>query len=157
MAPGFGGTYRATVVDDIDPLMQNRLLVLVPDVHGSESAWAMPSLASAAASVPAVGTEVFVPYEHADSDYPVWHTVDSAGVPPAGPYAGMYRATVIDNIDPMQSNRVLIAVPDVGLQSAWANRSTSLSAGSDVPAVGAAVWVQFEHGDPNYPVWVGLA
>ena len=34
MVTGYGGTYRATVVDDADPMQQYRLLVLVPDVHG---------------------------------------------------------------------------------------------------------------------------
>jgi uncharacterized protein involved in type VI secretion and phage assembly len=24
-----------------------------------------------------------------------------------------------------------------------------------VPPVGAGVWVEFEHGDPTYPIWVG--
>ncbi len=24
-----------------------------------------------------------------------------------------------------------------------------------VPPIGAGVWVEFEHGDPNYPLWVG--
>ena len=24
-----------------------------------------------------------------------------------------------------------------------------------VPPIGAGVWVEFEHGDPNYPIWVG--
>jgi hypothetical protein len=24
-----------------------------------------------------------------------------------------------------------------------------------VPAVGAGVWIEFENGDPDYPVWVG--
>jgi hypothetical protein len=24
-----------------------------------------------------------------------------------------------------------------------------------VPPIGAAVWIEFEQGDPNYPVWVG--
>ena len=24
-----------------------------------------------------------------------------------------------------------------------------------VPPVGAGVWVEFEHGDPDYPIWVG--
>ena len=24
-----------------------------------------------------------------------------------------------------------------------------------VPPIGAAVWVEFEHGDPSYPIWTG--
>ena len=24
-----------------------------------------------------------------------------------------------------------------------------------IPAIGSGVWVEFEHGDPDYPIWVG--
>ena len=56
MPTGYGGTYRASVVDNADPMLQNRLLVLVPDVTGSQSAWAMP--ASIGAPAPALSTAV---------------------------------------------------------------------------------------------------
>jgi hypothetical protein len=38
----------------------------------------------------------------------------------------------------------------------WATRSPSLG-GGDVATAGQVVWVQFENGDPSYPVWVGIA
>ena len=159
MPTGYGGTYRASVVDNADPMLQNRLLVVVPDVTGSQSAWAMPSLASGGAPLPAVGDDVHVSYEQGDSEYPVWQSIAAGPAEPApGGYEGMYRATVVDNVDPLRSYRVLVAVPEVaGNESMWAIRSPALADAEGLPPVGVDVWVQFEHGDPGYPVWVGLA
>jgi uncharacterized protein involved in type VI secretion and phage assembly len=81
-----------------------------------------------------------------------------------GKYFGKYRGTVINNIDPNGVGRLLVEVPDVlGLvPSSWAVPCTPLAGPSGppmgvymVPPIGAGVWVEFEQGDPNYPVWVG--
>jgi hypothetical protein len=79
-------------------------------------------------------------------------------------YLGKYRGTVVNNVDPMNRGRLLVQVPDVlGLTpSSWAEACAPLSgpAGSQmgvylVPPIGAGVWVEFEQGDPDYPIWVG--
>jgi Type VI secretion system/phage-baseplate injector OB domain len=79
-------------------------------------------------------------------------------------FLGKYRGTVINNVDPMQLGRLLVEVPDVlGLvPSSWAVPCVPLAGPTGppmgiymVPPVGAGVWVEFEQGDPNYPVWVG--
>ncbi len=76
-------------------------------------------------------------------------------------YYGIYRATVVNNIDPMQIGRIMVLVPDVGgiTPSTWAMPAVPI-AGKQmgtfmVPQVGAGVWVQFEAGDPDRPVWTG--
>jgi uncharacterized protein involved in type VI secretion and phage assembly len=76
-------------------------------------------------------------------------------------YYGKYRATVINNIDPMQLGRIQVMVPDVSalLPTSWAMPCVPI-AGKQmgtymVPQVGAGVWVEFEQGDPDYPIWVG--
>lgn len=76
------------------------------------------------------------------------------------PYFGKFRATVVDNIDPMQLGRVKVTVPDVpGATAPWATPCVPF-AGTNagilaLPPVGAGVWVEFERGDPAYPIWVG--
>ncbi len=69
---------------------------------------------------------------------------------------GLYRAVVLDNLDPLSGMRLKIQCPEaLGLQSAWA--LPCLPPGPAVlPQIGAHVWILFEHGDRNYPVWVGL-
>lgn len=76
-------------------------------------------------------------------------------------YFGVYRATVFNNVDPLQSGRIQVIVPDVSgvIPSTWAMPCvpmTGRQAGIyTVPTIGSGVWVQFEAGDPDYPVWTG--
>ncbi len=76
-------------------------------------------------------------------------------------YYGKYRGTVLNNIDPMQMGRLMAMVPDVlGLTpSTWAMPCVpvaGLQAGVySVPPIGSGVWVEFEQGNPDYPIWVG--
>jgi hypothetical protein len=76
-------------------------------------------------------------------------------------YYGKYRGTVINNFDPMQQGRIQAMVPDVLtlLPSTWALPCAPFAGQQSgffvVPQIGASVWIEFEHGDPNYPIWVG--
>jgi len=76
-------------------------------------------------------------------------------------YYGKYRGMVLNNVDPMQIGRVLVQVPDVlGLAtSSWAMPCVPIAGKMMgtyvVPQVGAGVWVEFEQGDPDHPIWVG--
>jgi hypothetical protein len=76
-------------------------------------------------------------------------------------FYGKYRGTVLSNEDPKKIGRLLVQVPDVfGLAaSTWAMPCvpmTSAQAGMFVlPTRLAGVWVEFEQGNPQYPIWVG--
>jgi uncharacterized protein involved in type VI secretion and phage assembly len=76
-------------------------------------------------------------------------------------FFGKYRGTVINNVDPMQLGRIQALVPDVTgvLPGTWALPCVPMAgpqAGQFVlPPIGAAVWVEFEQGDPDYPIWAG--
>ena len=76
-------------------------------------------------------------------------------------YYGLYRGTVVNNVDPMMLGRLMITVPDVGsaIPSTWAMPCVPM-AGKQmgtflIPQIGSGVWVQYEGGDPDYPVWTG--
>jgi Type VI secretion system/phage-baseplate injector OB domain len=78
-----------------------------------------------------------------------------------GKYFGKYRGTVVNNIDPMQMGRLTVQVPDVKglIPSTWAMPCfpiTGKQMGAYmIPQIGAGVWVEFEQGDPDYPIWSG--
>lgn len=76
-------------------------------------------------------------------------------------YYGKYRGLVVDNLDPMRIGRVVVQCPGVlgEATSSWAMPcvpAAGLQAGVYVvPPVGSQVWVEFEQGDPDYPIWTG--
>jgi hypothetical protein len=76
-------------------------------------------------------------------------------------YYGKYRGLVIENIDPKQIGRVMLQVPDVlgEVPSSWAMPcvpAAGIQSGIfAVPPIGSQVWVEFEQGDPDYPIWTG--
>jgi hypothetical protein len=76
-------------------------------------------------------------------------------------FFGKYRGTVTNNIDPMLSGRIQVAVPAVlgDGKLSWAMPCVPY-AGPQVgfyaiPPVGANVWVEFEAGDADHPIWTG--
>jgi hypothetical protein len=81
--------------------------------------------------------------------------------PDRGMYYGKYRGTVMNNIDPEFRGRLLVQVPDVfGINiSSWALPCIpfgGLQSGAYVvPPLKSQVWIEFEQGDPDYPIWVG--
>jgi uncharacterized protein involved in type VI secretion and phage assembly len=76
-------------------------------------------------------------------------------------FYGKYRGTVINNVDPMQMGRIQAMVPDVSnvIPSSWAMPCfpvTGKQMGAwMIPQVGAGVWIEFEQGDADYPIWSG--
>jgi len=76
-------------------------------------------------------------------------------------FYGKYRGTVEANIDPLSMGRIQIRAPAVlgDTTVAWAMPCVPY-AGSGVglfltPPNGANVWVEFEGGDPDLPIWTG--
>lgn len=82
-------------------------------------------------------------------------------VPRPQRFYGKYRGTVLNNVDPMMKGRLQVQVPDVlGLSpSSWALPclpATGRQMGWwTLPQIGAGVWVEFEQGDPDHPIWSG--
>lgn len=76
-------------------------------------------------------------------------------------YYGKYRGMVLNNIDPMQQGRLQIQVPDVAglIPTSWAMPCVPIAGLQNgmvaTPLIGSGVWVEFEQGNPDYPIWVG--
>ncbi len=77
-----------------------------------------------------------------------------------GCFFGKYRGLVTDNQDPTGCGQLKVIVPAVmGEEEIWA-RPCVPYAGNNmglyaIPEPKTGVWVEFEAGDPSYPIWVG--
>lgn len=76
-------------------------------------------------------------------------------------FYGKYRGVVTNNLDPLMIGRIQARVPDVfgERESGWAlpcapfgGERTGFFA---VPTVDAGVWIEFEQGNPDRPIWSG--
>ncbi|WP_343066988.1 phage baseplate assembly protein V [Hydrogenophaga aromaticivorans] len=76
-------------------------------------------------------------------------------------FYGKYRGMVISNVDPLQQGRLMVQVPDVGglIPGTWAMPCVPIAGIQNgmfaLPIPGSGVWVEFEQGDPDFPIWVG--
>lgn len=77
---------------------------------------------------------------------------------------GVYRATVFDNKDPKNQNRIKVVLQFFNtpnnatqkpLSTDWIDCLTPANITTPAPAVGQGVWIMFQAGDPSHPVWVG--
>jgi uncharacterized protein involved in type VI secretion and phage assembly len=71
---------------------------------------------------------------------------------------------VVQNVDPELRGRIMCIVPDVlgVVPSGWCEACAPLAGPTGppmgvymVPPIGAGVWVEFEQGDPDNPIWSG--
>jgi uncharacterized protein involved in type VI secretion and phage assembly len=76
-------------------------------------------------------------------------------------YYGKYRGMVVNNVDPLQIGRLQVQVPDVSnvIPTTWAMPCVPF-AGKQMgwfapPQIGAGVWVEFEQGNADFPIWSG--
>jgi Type VI secretion system/phage-baseplate injector OB domain len=76
-------------------------------------------------------------------------------------FFGKYRGKVENNVDPQQMGRLQVSVPAVLASSTenwalpcmpFAGQGVGLFA---VPPIGANVWVEFEGGNSDHPIWTG--
>lgn len=92
-------------------------------------------------------------------DDPLYRVMDM-GMELAGRFYSKYRGFVIDNDDPLKLNRLLLVVPVLNAletDGIWAFPST-IWGGKDygvqlLPQKGDMVWVEYEMGDPEHPIW----
>lgn len=76
-------------------------------------------------------------------------------------FYGKYRGSVTSNIDPDQSGRIQVSVPAVlgDGRLSWAMPSVPYAGMQNgfyaIPPMNANVWVEFEGGNPDFPIWTG--
>ena len=87
-----------------------------------------------------------------------WGSEDDPDPPVAKRHWGKYRGTVIDNQDVPPKGRLLVSVPGIVITN-WAMPCVpfaSVFAGTFIrPEINSNVWVEFERGDPDKPIWTG--
>ena len=78
-----------------------------------------------------------------------------------GRFYGKYRGMVLNNLDPLQQGRLQVQVPDVAnlIPTTWAMPCVPVAGIQNgmfaLPIIGSGVWVEFEQGNPEFPIWVG--
>lgn len=76
-------------------------------------------------------------------------------------FYGKYRGKVLNNADPHGLGRVLVEINDVStsMPSSWAMPCFPWGGAAggvfSVPQPGAWVWIEFEQGNPDDPIWTG--
>ena len=76
-------------------------------------------------------------------------------------YYGLYRGVVVADADPLNEGRVQVEVPDVtGVNVAnWALpvlHEPYTAKSLKPPQIGQGVWIEYEQGNVDYPVWLGV-
>ncbi|MFG1922711.1 phage baseplate assembly protein V [Cryptosporangium sp. NPDC048952] len=76
-------------------------------------------------------------------------------------FYGKYRGTVTGNTDPRGQNRIRVSCPAVlgDGRTSWALPCVPYAGDglglALVPPIGTQVWVEFEGGHPDHPIWSG--
>ena len=78
-------------------------------------------------------------------------------------FYGKYRGFVVDKQDPAKLGRLKVKVPSVlgnDVVTGWAMPCVPYGGAADqgflfIPEVGAGVWIEFEEGDLEFPIWTG--
>jgi hypothetical protein len=82
------------------------------------------------------------------------------GIDPIGKtrFYGIYSGIVTNNVDFENKKRLSVIVPQVtgsdDLILVKPSAPSDTLSSIHLPAIGANVWIIFESGDPNYPVWM---
>ena len=76
------------------------------------------------------------------------------------PFYGIYRGVCVNNEDPMGANRITALVPQVFgntmTATGWAYPCVPPTGTWTPPVPGDGVWIAFEGGDIEHPIWLGV-
>ena len=88
------------------------------------------------------------------------HNILYRGLEQFGKFYSSYRGYVVNNEDPEGLNRILVSIPSVtrgATHTKWAFPKNAFSGNGYgiqmLPMVGDLVWIEFEFGNTEYPIW----
>ena len=121
------GKYRGKVVNNVDPLMQGRIIALVPTVSELPLTWATPCVPYAGRgvgffAVPPIGANVWIEFEEGDAGKPIWTGCywgkGEAPAKPAVPMTKVFKTELVNlSINDLTAEVRLEVKTPAGLQS----------------------------------------
>jgi len=156
------GLYRGVCVDNTDPLKKNRIKLKVPQILGQEvSDWAWPCLP--------VTSNANHPDHIAHTAAQVAALLNNHTASTGEALSGLAAHTHTVTVSAHSGNSGTLLHPHktpVDVPKKWNGSSgTAFNDAADtkehtahrlVPNLEQGVWVMFEGGDPNFPVWMGV-
>lgn len=166
----FYGIYRAVCMDNVDPLEKNRIKVQVPQVLGqSISDWAWPCLpvlsnANHPDHKKHLASEVAaLLLGHGDHSVSISGTTAGGGSPS---HTHTFTATqTLTHTNNHTGNSLTLDhahETDLDEENKWNDDLEITTEFPEhtphrlVPDLKQGVWVMFEGGDPNFPIWMGV-
>jgi Type VI secretion system/phage-baseplate injector OB domain len=159
----FYGIYRGVCVDNEDPDGNNRIRLKVPQVlHTNVTNWAYPCLpvtdnAEHLDHLPHLASEVAA-LLNTHATHTISGTTGAGGTPS---HTHTFSTTASHAAHTGNSGKLLhphIDSTDVQDKdgSELGNTAAEHTYHRKIPRISQGVWVMFEGGDPNFPVWMGV-
>jgi hypothetical protein len=159
----FFGIYRAVCVDNEDPIEKNRIKVKVPQILGEAiSDWAWPCLpitsnADHPDHLPHLASEVAALLTtHTSHAVSVSGNTGGATVGTFGSHTHSFSATQTLTHEAHSGNTGELTHDHEDSEDPLEVNGTEHTPHRKVPNLEQGVWVMFEGGDPNFPIWMGV-
>ena len=127
------GKYRGKVVNNIDPMMQGRIMALVPAISEMPLTWATPCVPYAGRNVglyaiPPIGANVWIEFEGGDPGKPIWTGcfwgAGEAPAKPAAPTTKVFKTNFVTlTFNDLAAEASLEVVTPTGMQKVELNAS----------------------------------
>lgn len=155
----FFGIYRGVCVDNDDPEKLNRIRLKVPQVlHTNVTNWAYPCLpitgnAQHPDHLPHLASEVAA-LLNTHATHTISGTTGTGPSYPSGTHTHTFSTTAAHAAHTGNSSQLTHAHEDS--TDPLETNGTEHTPHREVPEVNQGVWVMFEGGDPNFPIWMGI-
>lgn len=155
----FFGIYRGVCVDNDDPEKLNRIRLKVPQIlHTNVTNWAYPCLpitsnAQHPDHLPHLASEVAA-LLNTHATHTISGTTGTGPSYPSGTHTHTFSTTATHAAHSGNSGTLTHAHEDS--TDPLETNGTEHTPHREVPEVNQGVWVMFEGGDPNFPIWMGI-